>query len=86
MEKAYLVYYPGYDADVALIRRALAKFPNLQVVGRNGMHKYNNQDHSMMTAMLAARNVEGASFDVWKVNSDAEYHEESGSEDDRAIG
>jgi hypothetical protein len=41
------------------------------------MHKYNNQDHSMMTALLAARNVEGAAFDVWKVNSDAEYHEEA---------
>jgi len=77
MEKAYPVYYPGYDNDVAEIRRALARFTNLQVVGRNGMHKYNNQDHSMMTALLAARNVDGASFDVWKVNSDAEYHEET---------
>ncbi len=77
VEKAYPVYYPGYDADVALIRRALARYPNLQVVGRNGMHKYNNQDHSMMTAILAARNIEGAAFDVWKVNSDAEYHEET---------
>jgi protoporphyrinogen oxidase len=77
MEKAYPVYYPGFADDVARIRRALARFTNLQVVGRNGMHKYNNQDHSMMTALLAARNVEGAAFDVWKVNSDAEYHEEA---------
>ena len=77
MEKAYPVYYPGYAADVAIIRQALARFRNLQVVGRNGMHKYNNQDHSMMTALLAARNVEGAAFDVWKVNSDAEYQEET---------
>ena len=76
MEKAYPVYYPGYADDVAEIRRAVARFANLQVVGRNGMHKYNNQDHSMMTALLAARNVEGAAFDVWKVNADAEYHEE----------
>ena len=77
MEKAYPVYRPGYDNDVARIRRALARFGNLQVVGRNGMHKYNNQDHSMMTALLAARNVEGAAFNVWNVNSDAEYHEEA---------
>jgi hypothetical protein len=40
------------------------------------MHKYNNQDHAMMTGLLAARNILGGHFDVWKVNSDAEYHEE----------
>ena len=50
--------------------------PNLQLVGRNGMHRYNNQDHSMMTAIYAARNVMGARYDLWKVNSEAEYQEE----------
>lgn len=77
MERAYPVYYSGYDDDVARIRRAFARFTSLQVVGRNGMHKYNNQDHSMMTALLATRNIGGTAFDVWKMNSDAEYHEEA---------
>jgi protoporphyrinogen oxidase len=80
MEKAYPVYGPDYEADVAIIREELSQFTNLQPVGRNGMHKYNNQDHSMMTALLAARNVShGTAFDVWKVNTDAEYHEEGDS-------
>ncbi len=83
MEKAYPVYGPGYDADVAVIREALKPFQNIQPVGRNGMHKYNNQDHSMMTAVLAAKNIDGEKFDLWKVNTDAEYHEEAkpGAED-----
>ncbi|MDX6767454.1 MAG: NAD(P)/FAD-dependent oxidoreductase [Candidatus Methylacidiphilales bacterium] len=79
MPKAYPVYGPGYQQDVDLIRRGLAPLANLQVVGRNGMHKYNNQDHSMMTALLAARNLAGERFDLWKVNTDAEYHEEGES-------
>ncbi len=66
------------------IRDALSALTNFQVVGRNGMHKYNNQDHSMMTALLAVRNLPGGQFDLWKVNTDAEYHEEAdASEDDR---
>jgi protoporphyrinogen oxidase len=77
MEKAYPVYGPGYQDDLTIIRQALARFPNIQPVGRNGMHKYNNQDHSMMTAILAARNLGGGAFDLWKVNTDAEYHEEA---------
>jgi protoporphyrinogen oxidase len=77
MEKAYPVYYPGYQEDVEIIRKELEKFENFQVIGRNGMHKYNNQDHSMMTALLAARNLNGSHYDIWKVNTDAEYHEES---------
>jgi hypothetical protein len=48
----------------------------LSTVGRNGMHKYNNQDHSMYTAMLAVDNINGASNDLWAVNTDHEYHEE----------
>ena len=77
MEKAYPVYYPSYQEDVNVIRQALAQFANFQVIGRNGMHKYNNQDHSMMTALLAARNLTGSQFDLWQVNTDAEYHEEA---------
>ena len=77
MEKAYPVYYPGYQNDIEIIRLRLSRFANFQVIGRNGMHKYNNQDHSMMTALLAARNLSGSHFDLWRVNTDAEYHEEA---------
>lgn len=80
MEKAYPVYDPDYQKNLSIIREALSRFQNFQPVGRNGMHKYNNQDHSMMTALLAARNIDGASYDLWKVNTDAEYHEESRSD------
>ncbi len=73
--------YPMYDNDsarhIATIRRYLeTALPNLQLVGRNGMHKYNNQDHSMMTAMCAAQNILGANHDLWAINTEAEYHEE----------
>ena len=81
VEKAYPVYDPGYQDCLSVIRSELAGFGNLHVVGRNGMHKYNNQDHSMMTAILAVRNLDGGHFDIWNVNSDAEYHEGSGGED-----
>lgn len=84
MEKAYPVYGPGYQDDVAIIREAMSRFENIQPVGRNGMHKYNNQDHSMMTAILAAKNVGGGRFDLWKVNTDAEYHEESSSDSNKS--
>jgi protoporphyrinogen oxidase len=85
MEKAYPVYGPGYQDDVNIIRQALSRFPNIQPVGRNGMHKYNNQDHSMMTAILAARNLQGGAFDLWKVNTDAEYHEEAKADAGRKV-
>ena len=79
--KAYPVYDEHYAAHVAEIRESLARLcPGLHLVGRNGMHKYNNQDHAMMTAMLTARNIVAGAplYDVWRVNEDAEYHE-SGS-------
>lgn len=77
MEKAYPIYGPHYQKDVDLIRSHLARFKNLQPIGRAGMHKYNNQDHSMMTGLLASRNIaRNAGLDLWKVNSDAEYLEE----------
>jgi protoporphyrinogen oxidase len=76
--KAYPVYDEDYREHVATIRRDLeGSFPTLHLVGRNGMHKYNNQDHAMMTAMLTARNIlaDERIFDTWQVNEDAEYHE-----------
>jgi protoporphyrinogen oxidase len=81
VEKAYPIYDPGYQDCVTAVRRALEGFANLRVVGRNGMHKYNNQDHSMMTAILAVKNLGGGQFNLWNVNTDAEYHEEAPDED-----
>jgi protoporphyrinogen oxidase len=76
MPKAYPVYDEEYLGHLAKIRGWLESLGNLELAGRNGMHKYNNQDHSMMTALLAARNILGlGKFDTWKVNTDAEYHE-----------
>jgi len=76
MPKAYPIYDAEYRAHLALARRYLDPIPNLHPVGRNGMHKYNNQDHSMLTAMMVVWNMQGASHDVWEVNTDFEYHEE----------
>lgn len=76
--KAYPVYDEHYKEQVALIRQEIAQhYPGLQIVGRNGMHKYNNQDHAMMTAMLAVKNIlaDSTQYDVWQVNQDAEYLE-----------
>jgi protoporphyrinogen oxidase len=76
--KAYPVYDDDYTRRVATIRHGLeTSCRNLHLVGRNGMHKYNNQDHAMMTALLTARNILAGErlFDVWDVNQDAEYHE-----------
>ena len=77
-EKAYPVYDDAYAANVEAMRAELdERYPTLHLVGRNGMHKYNNQDHAMMTAMLTAKNIVAGEriHDVWCVNEDAEYHE-----------
>ncbi len=77
-DKAYPVYDDLYRDNVEALRQDLeAAYPTLHLVGRNGMHKYNNQDHAMMTAMLTVRNIEAGErrWDVWNVNEDAEYHE-----------
>lgn len=77
--KAYPVYDEDYSRHVDTIRSELdSKLPSLHLVGRNGMHKYNNQDHAIMTAMLTAQNILAGKkvYDVWQVNQDAEYHEE----------
>ena len=78
-EKAYPVYDETYAANVSAMRAELeAAFPSLHLVGRNGMHRYNNQDHAMMTAMLTVENIIAGArvYDTWCVNEDAEYHEE----------
>jgi protoporphyrinogen oxidase len=76
-EKAYPVYDNDYKKNIEIIKNELKNYPWLYLIGRNGMHKYNNQDHSMMTAMLAAKNIIAGKeiYDVWKVNQDAEYIE-----------
>ena len=76
MPKAYPVYDEQYKAALNIIKEFLGNISNLQLVGRNGMHKYNNQDHSMLTSMLAVKNILGAHLDLWKVNADQDYHEE----------
>jgi protoporphyrinogen oxidase len=77
MEKAYPVYDQSYKENLSVIRAYLDTIPNLQLIGRNGQHRYNNQDHSMLTAIYAARNLCGADYDLWDVNVDGEYHEEN---------
>jgi protoporphyrinogen oxidase len=75
--RAYPMYDRGYVDAVTTLRAFLATIPKLQTVGRNGLHRYNNQDHSMWTAVLGMLNLlDGADHDVWAVNADAEYHEE----------
>ncbi len=77
-EKAYPVYDEDYAANVAAVRHELeAQYDTLHLVGRNGMHRYNNQDHAMMTAMLTVENIIAGArvYDTWCVNEDAEYHE-----------
>ena len=76
--KAYPVYDNSYATNVNAIRLEIAtRFPTLHLIGRNGMHKYNNQDHAMMTGMLTALNIMAGTsvYDVWNVNEDAEYSE-----------
>jgi protoporphyrinogen oxidase len=77
MQKAYPIYDPHYQPALKTVRGYLETLTNLQQVGRNGQHRYNNQDHSMLTAMLAARNLMGEEHDIWNVNVDPSYHETS---------
>ena len=86
--KAYPVYDDTYADNVAAVRAEVEReFPTLHLVGRNGMHKYNNQDHAMMTAMLTAENILAGSrkYDVWAVNEDAEYTESGYSGAEHAL-
>jgi protoporphyrinogen oxidase len=88
-KKAYPVYDDDYARHVATVRQELDdRYPNLHLVGRNGMHKYNNQDHAMMTAMLCVENIlaDTKLYDLWQVNADAEYHETGPAATEETIG
>ena len=74
--KAYPVYDAEYQAALNTIREWLDQLENFQTIGRNGLHRYNNQDHSMLTGMLAARNIIGEQHDLWSVNVERAYQEE----------
>lgn len=84
MPKAYPVYDFDYADYLDTIRGHIDSLTNLHPIGRNGMHKYNNQDHSMLTAMMAVWNLNGADHDIWAVNTDFEYHEEQRVQDQKA--
>jgi len=86
MPKAYPIYDSAYAGHLDVIREFIDPIRNLHTVGRNGMHKYNNQDHSMLTAMMAVWNMQGAAHDIWAVNTDFEYHEEQKLEEREAVG
>jgi len=76
MEKTYPMYVgETFDEDLATVREYVGTFPNLHCCGRNGQHRYNNQDHSMLTACLAVENMQGARHDIWDVNVERVYHE-----------
>lgn len=77
MRKAYPIYDRDYRETLDVLIRFVNSIENLQAVGRNGQHRYNNQDHSMLTGVFAARNIAGARYDVWGVNVEQEYHEET---------
>ena len=79
MPKSYPVYNGDYRKHVAVLKEYLDGFTNLHLCGRYGLFKYNNMDHSILTAMYAVENILGADHDVWSVNADDEYHEESSS-------
>ena len=75
-QKAYPVYDENYQAHLTTIRTYLEGFENLQTVGRNGMHRYNNQDHSMLTGLLAAQNLFKKEHNLWNVNVERSYYED----------
>jgi protoporphyrinogen oxidase len=79
--KAYPVYDGEYRQHLQVLQDYLQSFENLQTVGRNGMHRYNNQDHSMLSAMLAVRNILGESHDLWNINTERSYQEDFTTEE-----
>lgn len=74
--KAYPVYDQEYPQHLKVLQNYLSTFENLQTVGRNGMHRYNNQDHSMLTGLMAAKNILGYDYNLWDVNTERSYAEE----------
>jgi hypothetical protein len=85
MPKAYPMYDGTYQAAVKTLHEYMATLANAQVVGRNGMHRYNNQDHSMVTALMAAKNVLGAAHDPWSVNLEQAYQEQAAEGEEEAV-
>jgi len=83
--KAYPVYDDSYHRGLRIVKQFLETVPNLQFAGRNGMHRYNNQDHSMLTALMAAQNIVGGNFDAWRLDGDSEYLEEGDALDSECI-
>ena len=82
VEKSYPVYDATYREHLQVLREFVEGFENLQTIGRNGLHRYNNQDHAMLTGIIAAGNViNDTNNDVWSVNEDKRYHEEISSEE-----
>jgi hypothetical protein len=82
MEKTYPAYFGTYDR-FAEIRDYVDRYENLFLIGRNGMHRYNNQDHSMLTAMMAVDNIIAGKTDksgLWEVNTELDYQEEKSSD------
>jgi len=78
VEKTYPAYFGAYERFDE-VKQYVNTFPNLFLVGRNGMHKYNNADHSMLTAMVAVDNIiagETGKENIWSINTEQEYHEE----------
>ena len=73
--KTYPIYDKGYQKRVEVIKNYLSSIENLQTIGRNGLHRYNNQDHSMLSAILSIRNILGENHVLWDINVDDEYHE-----------
>jgi len=73
--KTYPIYDEGYQERIEIIKNYLLTIKNLQTMGRNGLHRYNNQDHSMLSAILAVRNILGGKHSTWDINIDDEYHE-----------
>jgi protoporphyrinogen oxidase len=86
--ESYPTYYLGYQEPYQILRSCLDRFVNLSPIGRGGMYKYNNQDHSALTGLLAARNylaLPGSPHNVWDINIDAEYHEEMQERTEKAL-
>ena len=75
--KTYPVYLTGYTTHLEKLKNFVTTMDNLQCIGRNGMFKYNNMDHSILSGLLAADNITGAANDLWSVNTEEQYHEES---------
>lgn len=83
--KAYPMYDKNYREAVEEMRDYLGRFSNLQTIGRNGTHRYNNMDHSMLSGIYAASNILGGEVDLWKINTEAEYHEEADDSLEKAV-